>query len=84
MEYTLKAYDNGKETVMSASEDCSLFLIESDDKKAWVLAGDHGWLDTNDVLFIDIGEDVYGRDLMTFYFLGDQYQSIVVCGNKPS
>lgn len=55
-------------------------------QKSWVKAGEHGWIDLNGlgVIFEDISEDFYGRDVVTFTYQNITYESIVVIGSKPN
>ena len=50
-------------------------------KKSWVKAGNE-WIDLNKkgVQFEDISEDPFGRDLVTFKYKGQQFQSFVLIG----
>lgn len=53
---------------MSANTDC---------RKSFVMVkGD--WIDASKVEFLDVSEDLYGRDCMTFIYEGNQYESVVV------
>jgi len=51
--------------------------------KIWVFAGDEGWIDLSSAKFLDIAEDVFGRDKITFEYAGQTYESIAVYKDKP-
>lgn len=48
----------------------------------WVNAGGE-WIDLDKTEFLNISEDIYGRDTITFEYQGDIYESIAVNGLKP-
>lgn len=51
--------------------------------KGWVFAGrQNGWVDVENVEFIDVEESPYG-DVMHFEFQGETFQSNIVFGSKP-
>ena len=52
--------------------------------RTWVFAGDEGWIDLSIAKFLDIAEDMFGRDKITFEYAGQTYESIAVyTDNKP-
>ena len=52
--------------------------------KTWVFAGDEGWIDLSGAEFLDIAEDMFGRDKITFEYSGQTHESIAVyTENKP-
>lgn len=52
-------------------------IQDTDCRKSFVMVkGD--WIDASKVEFLDISEDLYGRDCMTFIYDGNQYESVVV------
>lgn len=48
----------------------------------WVKT-DKEWVDVDQTEFVDIEEDEYGFDLMTFDYEGVTYKSNVVQGSQP-
>ena len=50
--------------------------------KSWVKAGQHGWISTKEVTFLNIEEGIRG-DEMTFEYFGQEYKSIVALGSRP-
>ena len=54
------------------------------DIRTWVFAGDEGWIDLSVAKFLDIAEDMFGRDKITFEYSGQTHESIAVyTENKP-
>lgn len=53
-------------------------------KKSWVKAGSE-WVDLNseEVEFLNVEEDQFGCDLITFEYKGAEYQSNVRIGYSP-
>lgn len=52
--------------------------------KSWVYADKNGWVDLEETRFINISEDLYGRDKVYFEFDGQEYESMVISSyNKP-
>lgn len=49
-------------------------------KRAWVKAGEHGWIcfGKKGFQFQDIAEGFDGRDIVTFEYQGKQYESFVI------
>lgn len=49
---------------------------------SWVKADE--WMDIDDVdEVLDVSEDIYGRDVITFEYNGKEYKSICVQGSRP-
>ena len=53
------------------------------ERTTWVKAGGE-WVDLDDTEFLNVSEDLYGRDTITFEYEGDTYESIAVNGSRPS
>lgn len=49
----------------------------------WVRAGEHGWVDANEVEIEDVSEDFRGYDVYTFEYKGETYTSNAVSGSRP-
>ena len=50
--------------------------------KSWVYAHEHGWIDLTEAKFLNISEDLYGRDKVSFEYDGQEYESMVVSFNS--
>lgn len=50
-------------------------------KPQWVKT-DEGWVNVEDVKFLDIQEGLYG-DEMTFEYKGKEYTSLIALGSRP-
>lgn len=48
----------------------------------WVKAGQHGWISTKEVTFLNIEESFQG-DVMSFQYMGQEYKSLIVQGSRP-
>jgi hypothetical protein len=44
----------------------------------YVCVGEEEWIPTDRVEFVDISEDIHGRDIMTFIYKGKQRQSYII------
>ena len=52
--------------------------------KSWVYADEHGWIDLSEAKFLNISEDLYGRDKVYFEYDGQEYESMVISSyNRP-
>jgi hypothetical protein len=52
--------------------------------KSWVYANKNGWVDLAEAKFLNISEDIYGRDKVHFEYDGQEYESMVLSSNsKP-
>ena len=52
--------------------------------KSWVYAHEHGWIDLTEAKFLNISEDLYGRDKVSFEYDGQEYESMVIsCNSRP-
>ena len=53
--------------------------------KSWVYAGEKGWIELSSAKFLDVSEDLYGRDKVSFEYYGQQFESMVISShNKPN
>ena len=50
---------------------------DTDCRKSFVMVKGE-WIDASKVELLNISEDLYGRDCMTFIYDGNQYESLVV------
>jgi len=50
--------------------------------KSWVYADEHGWIDLSEAKFLNISEDLYGRDKVSFEYDGQEYKSMVISSNN--
>jgi len=56
---------------------------ENKETIAWVYAKNK-WVDSDIVEFLNISEDIFGRDQMNFKYKGKEWSSIIiVSSNKP-
>jgi len=52
--------------------------------KSWVFAGEEGWIDLSFAKFLDMSEDIYGRDKVSFEYSGQEFESMVISShNQP-
>ena len=50
--------------------------------KSWVYTHDNGWIDLEETKFLNISEDLHGRDRVYFEFNGQEYESMVISSYK--
>ena len=53
-----------------------------DRPKSWVYTHDNGWIDLEETKFLNISEDLHGRDRVYFEFNGQEYESMVISSYK--
>jgi hypothetical protein len=52
-----------------------------DRPKSWVFANENGWIDLEETKFLNISEDLYGRDKVSFEYNGQEYESMLISSN---
>jgi len=53
-----------------------------DRPKSWVYTHDNGWIDLEETKFLNISEDLHGRDRVYVEFNGQEYESMVISSYK--
>lgn len=81
MNWAMNLYENGKNISCVTDEDTCEYVEKKPD--CWVHADYHGWLNVDNVKFIDIAEDHLGNDVMTFEYKDRLFESNIVYGSKP-
>ena len=81
MKYQLTIYDNGEILLSQTDEDVEDYVKEIPQR--WVMANDYGWINVDFVKFIDISEDLFGNDIITFEYKDRIYNSNIHIGSKP-
>lgn len=81
MNWRLDMYENGQNILCFTDEDVVEYKEEK--QKNWVYAGEHGWVNVDNTEFVDISEDWYGNDILTFVYKGVHYYSNIVIGDRP-
>ena len=81
MNWIMNMYENGENISCFTDEDVSEYVEKKPD--CWVHADYHGWLNVDNVQFIDISEDMIGQDVMTFKYKNKIFDSNIAYGSKP-
>lgn len=81
MKYNFKIYDEGNLISEQTDEDMEEY-VEAKPQR-WVRANGHGWVDVDFVKFVDISEDLFGNDVLTFEYNDRIYNSNIHIGDKP-
>jgi hypothetical protein len=74
-------YEEGNLISEQTDEDMEDYVKEIPQR--WVRVHGHGWVDVDFVKFVDISEDLFGNDVLTFEYKDRIYHSNIHIGDKP-
>ena len=82
MNWKLDIYENGQNVSCVTDEDTCEYVEKKPDR--WVYTDCHGWLNIENVKFIDIEQGIDGRDVMIFEYKNRVFESNIIFGSKPN